>query len=658
MKLLTRKLLVSLTAFLTLVFSFIFISYAWIDNVFYLSGDALGRVRTSYTSYFAGGTGTDLDPFIIAEPEHLSNLAYLQNLGKFNNEVSQYYFIVADSETGNSIDIDFSTFGAIPPIGDHIYPFTGVFYGNYSNLQYLTVDGTAKQDIGVFGYVTGFDTDPNIEGYEWEASVTDLFIEGAVVVSNPVASEVTVDFHEHNDNIINRATGIIVGHLGKGVILERVFVIASEIDSSSNNDHNRSQYGLIGYNEADSGIVAGAPRTAYNFALDIPSAIAALNYSLDNFSTYYVNGSGSQRLSNVLIRDSDEIKLLGNATNQTATYNQSFSRLTISQTANDPNPMNFYQFISSSPHNQSFSTSGAEYNTDYIDIIGSMRFVYADNAVQVWAPYKDTSQTHVTPSVNAVFNPQNYMASIILYVKPTNSVENLGEVTFTFAGASKPVYFKGFDANLDYLGNTSSTTRQITTSGTSIMKLADAFVAVTKDDSTGVMTVVNPKLVKPDFYVFVIGNIGGVQYKLSQIEFSYRPPQIQASDFSSLQMVDYINNTSDVLDELDVFGVLNPLFNFSLLNFHYSLTSSEQISISVFRMIGYFEMYLDYTIVGDSFFYLDIFNINPSDIPIYLYIYNESIQDYVLIYYGFDDIVEVFIPPNFDDIDVTVDNTG
>ena len=63
---LNRKIITPFLVVLTLVLTMIFPAYAWFDNTFGVNNDILGRVRVNYTSYFAGGTGTSVDPFIIA----------------------------------------------------------------------------------------------------------------------------------------------------------------------------------------------------------------------------------------------------------------------------------------------------------------------------------------------------------------------------------------------------------------------------------------------------------------------------------------------------------------------------------------------------------------------------------------------------------------
>ncbi|HPQ62436.1 MAG TPA: hypothetical protein PLH02_06200 [Bacillota bacterium] len=95
--------IVSLLVALLFVVSLAVTTYGWIVNYYSYSQDVLGK---SGALYFADGDGSSSDPFIISEPNHFYNLAYLQNIGAFGS--TTYYFKVADPDTGLAITIDFS----------------------------------------------------------------------------------------------------------------------------------------------------------------------------------------------------------------------------------------------------------------------------------------------------------------------------------------------------------------------------------------------------------------------------------------------------------------------------------------------------------------------------------------------------------------------
>ena len=89
-------------------------------------------------AYFKGGTGEKDDPFIISEPIHLYNLAWLQYLGYFNTntlgaEEGSTYFEIDEELTG---PINMSGW-VVPPIGTTLYPFVGNFNGNGKTITNL-----------------------------------------------------------------------------------------------------------------------------------------------------------------------------------------------------------------------------------------------------------------------------------------------------------------------------------------------------------------------------------------------------------------------------------------------------------------------------------------------------------------------------------------
>ena len=102
------------------------------------------------TAYFAGGDGTEENPYQINSPVHLYNLAWLQYFGYFNlnpeqnNGAAQSHFVLTDN-------VDMSGFGsAIPPIGTAQFPFIGSFNGNDKTISGVTVSdkrGTAADTL-------------------------------------------------------------------------------------------------------------------------------------------------------------------------------------------------------------------------------------------------------------------------------------------------------------------------------------------------------------------------------------------------------------------------------------------------------------------------------------------------------------------------------
>lgn len=97
-------------------------------------------------AYFAGGDGSEKNPYEISNAVHLYNLAWLQYLGyfnmrvdtnadgtttSFNNKLTQSHFVLKN-------DIDMKG-RAIPPIGTTEYPFIGTFNGANFTVRHLTI---------------------------------------------------------------------------------------------------------------------------------------------------------------------------------------------------------------------------------------------------------------------------------------------------------------------------------------------------------------------------------------------------------------------------------------------------------------------------------------------------------------------------------------
>ena len=99
---------------------------------------------SSKTAYFAGGNGSETDPYLLNSPVHIYNLAWLQYIGYFNlgkdaqdndinNGRSQTYFKLTDNINMSALS------SAIPPIGTEQYPFIGVFDGNGKSIRCVNI---------------------------------------------------------------------------------------------------------------------------------------------------------------------------------------------------------------------------------------------------------------------------------------------------------------------------------------------------------------------------------------------------------------------------------------------------------------------------------------------------------------------------------------
>lgn len=179
-------------------------AYAWFSNYKDRELNVTGNVRRTY---FERGRGTADDPYVIARPLQLYYLAWLQDIGIFNQDIDNdgtidtVYFKLGNmngQKANENMVIDMSGF-TLPPIGTTEYPFVGSFNGNGRTISGLTVsnDDTALSDmpssitpdsattnapiLGLFGVVGGYtDTDPT----GWSApekSVYDVVLEDITI---------------------------------------------------------------------------------------------------------------------------------------------------------------------------------------------------------------------------------------------------------------------------------------------------------------------------------------------------------------------------------------------------------------------------------------------------------------------------------------------
>jgi len=592
-----RKLLVYIMIGLL---SFVLIAasttYAWFVRSNNYKSDLIG---SSKVSYFADGTGTSLDPFIISNANHMFNLSKLQEMGYLQDKT--YHFLVADEDTLAPITIDFTGAGvALPyqlfnPIGDHIYPFIGVFEGNQSTLKNIKIDGSTKQDIGVFGYIGD------------DATVRNFFIEDPIIYSNPTSATPIDDFHEHNDGHINRATGYIVGHLSASALLEKIYVISPKIDSSGNAMPNRSQYGLIGYTASSGGIIDGGPRDKYFFSLNADWAYDVFTAARSNYLNHYIN-NGSLRLSAAI---PSSTQLIGNTQTTSVPINYSISTLKISPTANDPSaPYLYDQMVLDG---LDVDQQGSVYSRQNIDIVGGVNITGTPGS-RAFA-FSRTFNQFPTPNnlVNQPFVPTQFPGSIILYVRPTTDPANLGTITANYAGGGGLLAYVPGIQNNNYINSIKLNGMVSFPSGQSIMNASNAFVKVYSNANNDGYTVAPANSTDFDYYVFLIANTNSNSTSIRSVLFEYSPAVLSESDLESIKDVDFINTQNDVLNA-------SPYVN-SYMNFGYDMIGNHTLVMEVNRRPiandGY-DVYIDFIISDTSVFYVDFININSKNITIYV----------------------------------------
>jgi len=124
--------LITVSSFMALIISTMaFTTTAWFTTIlrFNTNTDA-----SSISNYYAGGTGTQTDPYLIATPRHVYNFAWLQNNGVYPGKT--YFKLQNDiNMAGTLTGFVGNTSGAVPPIGTDQHPFYGTFDGNGKTIK-------------------------------------------------------------------------------------------------------------------------------------------------------------------------------------------------------------------------------------------------------------------------------------------------------------------------------------------------------------------------------------------------------------------------------------------------------------------------------------------------------------------------------------------
>ncbi len=255
-----RRIIIFATQGLLCLFLIITLNYAWYTNGIFngLDGDI-------EQSYFAGGDGSKDAPYKISNEIHLYNLAWLQDLGIFQDSVQkQYYF-----ELNN--DINMSRL-PIPSIGTETHPFIGNFNGNGHVIKNITISNklTTLQTrpdlgnkslgscIGLFGVIGEYKTALNgITISNTIQNVSNFYIDNITVESNSSSTLIGLIAGYVNGNLSN------VGVYNSKILLPQTTYISTMAAVSD--------YSLIGYFNDTTTDWADKPNsgTSFGASLDI-----------------------------------------------------------------------------------------------------------------------------------------------------------------------------------------------------------------------------------------------------------------------------------------------------------------------------------------------------------------------------------------------------
>ncbi len=358
-------------------------SVAWFnDNAIVNVDNTLGYTASSY---FKGGTGTSSDPYLIDQPVHLYNLAWLQYLGFFNKtttsggtttyDQTQTYFKIDDNVT--SLDMS----GVVlPPIGTTNNPFIGVFNGNnkiISNLVVTNAIGSDSSSISIKPInVTASDfTGVNIVGMF--GVVGDYNGEGKYSSITPIAKDFYLNNCTVNTQLTSTLIGLVAGYANGsisnvGIINSNLKIVSGSSAFNSTLTSNLSNYSTIGYaTDAYKSSIVRSVKTFKDNTVSYPQDITTLTGSANKWGgsidmqamhtrlNYFLNNSTAQNMGVV---------------SETDTYAVGATTPVVSNVVNSTDYFRTYS-SSSNPLYGKF-TFGLYQSSDYNSSTPSSQYIY------------------------------------------------------------------------------------------------------------------------------------------------------------------------------------------------------------------------------------------------------------------------------------------
>ncbi len=188
----------------------------------------IAQAETEITTEFAGGSGTEADPYLISNKYHLDNVRnYLNSNFKLINDIE---FTEEDFSEGG----DFYNYGVCwKPIGDSTNMFTGKFDGGNFVIKNLQIHKKNSDYVGLFGYI-------------YNGSVSNLHL-------------VNVDIEGKN------YVGSVCGYLHSASVANRNNVKSAQIISCYSSGN------IVGYGTYTGGLCGYMNGTAYGFGSPNPN---------------------------------------------------------------------------------------------------------------------------------------------------------------------------------------------------------------------------------------------------------------------------------------------------------------------------------------------------------------------------------------------------
>lgn len=278
-------------------------SLAWFrhgETISFGEGNRVPIKAGAEAAYFAGGDGSEGNPWQIANRTHLYNLAWLQYIGYFDGSDDsrplQPYFVLT-----NNIDMTNIT---LPPIGTEEHPFIGNFDGAGKTISNLKVSNDdPKQAVSDFGVAKPSMTDlnktnnpPEIVGFfgvvgKYTSSFGNDYDSSIVSMTNFTLEDITVT-SKTTKTLIGLAAGYVDGYMdGVKVGGSSTIDLGGSPKSIKNSSISTklSDYSLVGYSTQTntSGLYTQTFSEYYDSATDGTGPGQNWGGSLDLVELYY-----------------------------------------------------------------------------------------------------------------------------------------------------------------------------------------------------------------------------------------------------------------------------------------------------------------------------------------------------------------------------------
>ncbi|MDD3045525.1 MAG: GLUG motif-containing protein [Candidatus Delongbacteria bacterium] len=203
-------------------------------------GDVI--LTANFAVEFSGGSGTDLDPWLISTPYELNNI---------RNYTGALH---SDKYFRQTADISLINYSNWEPIGKIGTEFNQSFYGNYDGAGYsitsLSIDRTGTPDLGLFGVLK-------------EGSITEVNIIDGVIISDDSRNGLIAGYCYLGSITGSTSSGIINAQGGEagGVTGRNLEGAIENCSSSASVSGAFSVGGIAGANESGTIISCGSTGT-------------------------------------------------------------------------------------------------------------------------------------------------------------------------------------------------------------------------------------------------------------------------------------------------------------------------------------------------------------------------------------------------------------